>query len=266
MPVAITVLNSYSGWAMAAEGFLLRNDVLVITGALVGSSGAILTYIMCVAMNRSLTNVIFGGYASLAKAGAKEYSGDVTEFKADDFAALLASEETQSVMCVVGYGLAQAQAQSAVWDVTQQLMNPKNNKAGKKVRFCVHPVAGRMPGQLNVLLAEAGVPYEIVKEMDEVNESFGEFDLCVVIGANDTVNRAAIDDPNCSIAGMPVCHVWESKKVVVLKRSMATGYAAVQNPIFYDQHTTMCFGDAKATVEAVKKKLDELGLPLPTKK
>ncbi len=238
VPVAITVLNSYSGWAMAAEGFMLNNNLCLCVGALVGSSGAILSYIMCVAMNRSLMNVLLGGPTDPSKGPAKTYTGEVTETKAEEVAQWML--QSKNIIIVVGYGMAVAKAQYAIADIVKKL-----TAKGNKVQFCIHPVAGRMPGQMNVLLAEAKVPYDIVMEMDEVNEEFEETDLCLVIGANDTINSAALDDPNSSIAGMPVCHVWKAKQVVVMKRSLATGYAGVDNPVFFNPNTAMLFGDAK---------------------
>eukprot|EP01059_Diplonema_ambulator_P006972 TRINITY_DN1653_c2_g1_i1.p1 TRINITY_DN1653_c2_g1~~TRINITY_DN1653_c2_g1_i1.p1 ORF type:complete len:1105 (+),score=393.82 TRINITY_DN1653_c2_g1_i1:66-3380(+) len=247
MPVAITVLNSYSGWAMAAEGFLLQNNLLVIVGALVGSSGAILSYIMCVAMNRGILNVIFGGYGTSATGTgeAKKYTGEVKDIMTDEVVEMLVN--AKSVVITVGFGLAMAKGQYAIAAVTQMLRDH-----GVKVRFCVHPVAGRMPGQLNVLLAEASVPYDIVMEMEEINEDFEETDVSLVIGANDTINSAALDDPNSAIAGMPVCHVWKAAHCIVMKRSMGSGYAGVDNPVFFNDNTRMYFGDAKKNCEALQ--------------
>eukprot|EP01064_Diplonema_japonicum_P032003 TRINITY_DN591_c1_g2_i1.p1 TRINITY_DN591_c1_g2~~TRINITY_DN591_c1_g2_i1.p1 ORF type:complete len:1103 (+),score=355.27 TRINITY_DN591_c1_g2_i1:52-3360(+) len=247
MPVAITVLNSYSGWAMAAEGFLLQNNLLVIVGALVGSSGAILSHIMCVAMNRGIFNVIFGGYGTsgTGTGEAKVYTGEVKEIMTDDVVETLLS--AKSVVITVGFGLAMAKGQYAIAAVTQMLRDH-----GVKVRFCVHPVAGRMPGQLNVLLAEASVPYDIVLEMEEINEDFADTDVSLVIGANDTINSAALDDPNSAIAGMPVCHVWKASQCFVMKRSMGSGYAGVDNPVFFNDNTRMYFGDAKKNCEALQ--------------
>jgi len=252
MPVAITVLNSYSGWAIVAEGFMLQNNLLTITGALIGSSGAILSYIMCVAMNRSIFNVIFGGYGTSSTAGgeAMKVTGEITETHVEEVVEWLTS--AKNVIIVPGYGLAVAKAQYAVAEMTRELRSK-----GVNVRFGIHPVAGRMPGQLNVLLAEAGVPYDIVLEMDEINEDFGETDVVLVIGANDTVNSAALEDPNSTIAGMPVLHVWNSKQVVVMKRSMASGYADVQNPIFFKPNTAMLFGDAKKTCDSIQAKVTD---------
>lgn len=250
MPVVITVLNSYSGWAICAEGFMLQNDLLTVVGALIGSSGAILSYIMCVAMNRSIFNVIFGGYGTLAKGPAMKITGTVTETNTDEVVEWLTS--AQNVIIVPGYGLAVAKGQYAIAEITRTL-----KEHGINVRFGIHPVAGRMPGQLNVLLAEAGVPYDIVLEMDEINEDFSHTDVVLVVGANDTINSAALDDPNSVIAGMPVLHVWESKQVVVMKRSMASGYADVHNPVFYKENTAMLFGDAKKTCDALQAKIQE---------
>jgi NAD(P) transhydrogenase len=249
VPVAITVLNSYSGWAMVAEGFLLPNSLCIIVGALVGSSGAILSYIMCVAMNRSIFNVLFGGFGA-PKGAALTYTGTVTETKLDEVAETMVN--CKDIIIVVGYGMAVAKAQYDIAEVVKMLA-----ANGTRVRFCIHPVAGRMPGQMNVLLAEANVPYDIVLEMDEVNEEFKAADLCLVIGANDTVNSAALNDPNSSIAGMPVCHVWESEQVIIMKRSMASGYAGVDNPVFFNPNTSMWFGDAKKNCEGLRNKISE---------
>uniref|UniRef100_A0A1A8R3X6 NAD(P) transhydrogenase, mitochondrial n=1 Tax=Nothobranchius rachovii TaxID=451742 RepID=A0A1A8R3X6_9TELE len=252
MPVVITVLNSYSGWALCAEGFLLNNNLLTIVGALIGSSGAILSYIMCVAMNRSLANVILGGYGTSSTGTGKpmEITGTHTEVNVDQTVEMI--KEAQSIIITPGYGLCAAKAQYPIAELVKILKD-----AGKKVRFGIHPVAGRMPGQLNVLLAEAGVPYDIVLEMDEINEDFSDTDLVLVIGANDTVNSAAQEDPNSIIAGMPVLEVWKSKQVVVMKRSLGVGYAAVDNPIFYKPNTAMLLGDAKKTCDALQAKVRE---------
>jgi len=252
MPVVITVLNSYSGWAIVAEGFMLQNNLLTIVGALIGSSGAILSYIMCVAMNRSIVNVIFGGYGTSSTGGgeAMKVTGEVTETNIEECVEWLTS--AKNVIIVPGYGLAVAKAQYAVAEMTRELRSK-----GVSVRFGIHPVAGRMPGQLNVLLAEAGVPYDVVLEMDEINEDFADTDVVLVIGANDTVNSAALEDPNSVIAGMPVLHVWNAKQVVVMKRSMASGYADVQNPIFFKPNTAMLFGDAKKTCDLLQSKVTE---------
>lgn len=252
MPVVITVLNSYSGWALCAEGFLLNNNLLTIVGALIGSSGAILSYIMCVAMNRSLANVILGGFGTSSTAGGKpmEITGTHTEINLEGSVDLI--REANNIIIVPGYGLCAAKAQYPIADLVKML-----KEQGKHVRFGIHPVAGRMPGQLNVLLAEAGVPYDIVLEMDEINEDFPETDLVLVIGANDTVNSAAQEDPNSIIAGMPVLEVWKSKQVIVMKRSLGVGYAAVDNPIFYKPNTSMLLGDAKKTCDALQSKVRE---------
>ncbi len=250
MPVVVSMLNSYSGWAAAAAGFMLSNDLLIITGALVGSSGAILSYIMCKAMNRSFVSVIAGGFGQVSQASAvtEQPAGEIRAITPDEVAALLAG--SNSVVITPGYGMAVAQAQYPVAGICQQL-----RAQGVNVRFAIHPVAGRMPGHMNVLLAEAKVPYDIVLEMDEINEDFAQTDTVLVIGANDTVNPAAAEDPNSPISGMPVLEVWHARNVVVLKRSMNAGYAGVDNPLFYKDNTQMCFGDAKATVEAILKAL-----------
>merc|ERR1719429_1079351 len=242
MPVVVTVLNSYSGWALCAEGFILNNDLLTISGALIGSSGAILSYIMCVAMNRSLTNVLFGGWGSIAKGPMQEIVGEAKEISLEGTAEALAN--AKEVVIVPGYGMAVAKAQYAIADIVNKL---KAN--GTNVRFAIHPVAGRMPGQMNVLLAEAGVPYDWVQEMEEVNPDMDSVDACLIVGANDTVNSAAEDDPNSPIAGMPVLRVWHGKQTVVMKRTMGVGYAAVDNPLFYKENTDMLLGDAKKTCD-----------------
>ncbi|KAL5466802.1 hypothetical protein EMCRGX_G030951 [Ephydatia muelleri] len=246
MPVVISVLNSYSGWALCAEGFMLNNSLLTIVGTLIGSSGAILSYIMCKAMNRSLINVIFGGYGTLSTAGGKpmEITGTHTEIQAPDAIELI--KEAQNIIITPGYGLCVAKAQYPLAEMVDIL-----RKNGKKVRFGIHPVAGRMPGQLNVLLAEAGVPYDTVLEMEEINEDFNHTDLTLVVGANDTVNSAAEEDPNSIIAGMPVLRVWNSKHTIVMKRTLGVGYAAVDNPIFYKPNTSMLLGDAKKTCDVL---------------
>lgn len=245
MPVVISMLNSYSGWATAAAGFMLSNDLLIVTGALVGSSGAILSYIMCKAMNRSFISVIAGGFGNeTAGSGKSEEAGEYREMLPEDVAELL--KQSDSVIIAPGYGMAVAQAQYPVADITRKL-----REKGVKVRFAIHPVAGRLPGHMNVLLAEAKVPYDIVLEMDEINEDFAETDTVLVIGANDTVNPSAKDDPSSPIAGMPVLEVWKANTVVVFKRSMSAGYAGVPNPLFYKENSYMCFGDAKATVEKI---------------
>lgn len=243
MPVAVSMLNSYSGWAAAAAGFMLGNDLLIVTGALVGSSGAILSYIMCKAMNRSFISVIIGGFGTAGGAAAA-VEGEYTQTDAASVAALL--KEAKSVIITPGYGMAVAQAQTAVRELTQRL-----KKNGVNVRFGIHPVAGRLPGHMNVLLAEAKVPYDIVLEMDEINEDFAKTDVVLVIGANDTVNPAALEDPNSPIAGMPVLKVWEAASVIMFKRSMNTGYAGVANPLIYRENTKMLFGDAKKSVEDI---------------
>ena len=252
MPVVITVLNSYSGWALCAEGFMLNNDMLTIVGALVGSSGAILSYIMCKAMNRSLPNVILGGFgtSSTGKGEAMKITGTHTEWATDAVVDSLVN--AKKVIIVPGYGLAVAKAQYAVADMTKTLRSK-----GIDVQFAIHPVAGRMPGQLNVLLAEAGVPYDIVHEMDEINDEFANTDVVLVIGANDTVNSAAEDDPNSIIAGMPVIRVWFAKQVIVMKRTMGTGYADVDNPVFFKENTAMLLGDAKKSCDALQAKIRE---------
>lgn len=253
MPVVITVLNSYSGWALCAEGFMLNNNLMTIVGALIGSSGAILSYIMCKAMNRSLANVIFGGYGTLSTAGGKpmEITGTHTEVNIDETVDMI--RDAQNIIITPGYGLCVAKAQYPIAEMVDLL-----RKQGKTVRFGIHPVAGRMPGQLNVLLAEAGVPYDMVLEMDEINEDFSDTDLVLVIGANDTVNSAAEEDPNSIIAGMPVLQVWNSKHVVVMKRTLGVGYAAVDNPIFYKTNTSMLLGDAKKSCDALFARIQEI--------
>jgi len=248
MPVVITVLNSYSGWALCAEGFMLDNPLLTVVGALIGSSGAILTHIMCEAMNRDIGSVILGGFGEAAKGPAMEITGTHTEIDVDECANML--KDASSVIIVPGYGLAVAKAQYAVADIAKTL-----NDKGIKTRFAVHPVAGRMPGQLNVLLAEAGVPYDIVEEMEEINDDFPETDVAVVIGANDTVNSAALEDPNSLIAGMPVIEVWKAKQSIVMKRSMGVGYAGADNPVFYKPNNSMLLGDAKTTCDALSAKI-----------
>ena len=250
MPVVVSMLNSYSGWAAAAAGFMLGNDLLIITGALVGSSGAILSYIMCRAMNRSFVSVILGGFGA-TEGGAPQgavVEGEHRETSADDVAALL--KGARSVLITPGYGMAVAKAQYPVAELTTRL-----RAQGVDVRFGVHPVAGRLPGHMNVLLAEAKVPYDIVEELEEVNEKLPATDVVLVIGANDTVNPAAEDDPGSPIAGMPVLQVWNAQKVVVFKRSMAVGYAGVQNPLFFKDNTQMLFGDAKERVEDIVRAL-----------
>ncbi len=254
MPVVVSMLNSYSGWAAAATGFMLNNDLLIVTGALVGSSGAILSYIMCKAMNRKFLAVIAGGFGTgdggAAPAGDAADQGEVVSIDPAETAALLA--EAKDVVIVPGYGMAVAQAQHTVYEITKFLRDK-----GVQVRFAIHPVAGRMPGHMNVLLAEARVPYDIVLEMEEINEDFPDVDVSLVIGANDIVNPSAEDEPNSPIAGMPVLQVWKGKTTMVMKRSMATGYAGVQNPLFFKENTRMLFGDAKKTLDAVLKVLRE---------
>ncbi|XP_052685519.1 NAD(P) transhydrogenase, mitochondrial-like [Crassostrea angulata] len=252
MPVVITVLNSYSGWALCAEGFMLNNNLMTIVGALIGSSGAILSYIMCVAMNRSLTNVILGGYGTKSTGTGKPMEITGTHTEIDVPSAVEMITEARNIIITPGYGLCVAKAQYPIAEMVELL-----KKKGINVRFGIHPVAGRMPGQLNVLLAEAGVPYDIVLEMDEINDDFPETDLVLVIGANDTVNSAAEEDPNSIIAGMPVLRVWGSKNVIVMKRTLGVGYAAVDNPIFFKQNTSMLLGDAKKTCDALLTKIKE---------
>lgn len=249
MPVVVSMLNSYSGWAAAATGFMLSNDLLIVVGALVGSSGAILSYIMCKGMNRSFISVIMGGFGTdSSTASSDEDHGDVIATSIEELGDTLA--QADSVIIVPGFGMAVATAQSAVSDLTNTL-----RKQGKNVRFAIHPVAGRLPGHMNVLLAEANVPYDIVMEMDEINEDFPTTDVVLVIGANDIVNPDAIEKPNSPIAGMPVLEVWKARQCVVLKRSMATGYAGVQNPLFFKENTRMLFGDAKDSVQKLAQTL-----------
>lgn len=252
MPVVVSMLNSYSGWAAAATGFMLGNIALIVVGALVGSSGAILSYIMCRAMNRNFVSVILGGFGTSggsSAASGDEEVGEVTSATAEEVAGLL--KDASNVIIVPGYGMAVAQAQTVVSDIVKKL---RSN--GVNVRFGIHPVAGRLPGHMNVLLAEAKVPYDIVLEMDELNEDFPDTDVSLVIGANDIVNPAAQTDPNSPIAGMPVLEVWKAKSCIVLKRSMASGYAGVDNPLFYKENTDMLFGDAKDSMSEVLKNLD----------
>jgi NAD(P) transhydrogenase subunit beta len=248
MPVVVSMLNSYSGWAAAATGFLLSNDLLIVVGALVGSSGAYLSYIMCKAMNRSFISVIFGGYGIEAPSEDGEETGEHTEIDAASVAALLSAAKT--VVITPGYGMAVAQAQYPVAELTQRL-----REKGVEVRFGIHPVAGRLPGHMNVLLAEAKVPYDIVLEMDEINDDLAKTQVVLVIGANDTVNPAATENPGSPIAGMPVLKVWEAETVIVFKRSMASGYAGVSNPLFYKPNAKMLFGDAKERVGDILKSL-----------
>ncbi|MEZ0168800.1 NAD(P)(+) transhydrogenase (Re/Si-specific) subunit beta [Microvirga sp. TS319] len=241
MPVVVSMLNSYSGWAAAAIGFTLGNDLLIVTGALVGSSGAILSYIMCKAMNRSFISVILGGFGTTA-GPVMAIAGEQIAIDADGVAAAL--EEADSIVIVPGYGMAVAQAQQSVSELTRRL-----RAKGKEVRFAIHPVAGRLPGHMNVLLAEAKVPYDIVLEMDEINDDFAATDVVIVIGSNDIVNPAAQEDPNSPIAGMPVLEVWKAKQVFVSKRGQGTGYSGIENPLFYKDNTRMFYGDAKASID-----------------
>jgi len=250
MPVVVSMLNSYSGWAASATGFMLGNDLLIVTGALVGSSGAILSYIMCKAMNRKFLSVIAGGFGTAggSSSGSSEDQGEVTPIDVIETANLL--KTVKNIVIIPGYGMAVAQAQHTVYEITKVLRSK-----GVNVRFAIHPVAGRMPGHMNVLLAEAKVPYDIVLEMDEINEDFPEVDVSIIIGANDIVNPSAQDEPDSPIAGMPVLEVWKGDTTIVLKRSMASGYAGVQNPLFFKENTQMLFGDAKESLDEVLKNL-----------
>jgi proton-translocating NAD(P)+ transhydrogenase subunit beta len=248
MPVVVSMLNSYSGWAAAAIGFTLGNDLLIVTGALVGSSGAILSYIMCRAMNRHFVSVILGGFGG-TQGPAQDIEGEQIAIDADGVAAAL--NDADSIVIVPGYGMAVAQAQQSVSELTRKL-----REAGKTVRFAIHPVAGRLPGHMNVLLAEARVPYDIVLEMDEINDDFPSTDVAIVIGSNDIVNPAAQDDPNSPIAGMPVLEVWKAKQVFVSKRGQGTGYSGIENPLFYKENTRMFYGDAKASLDNLLPKIE----------
>ena len=248
MPVVVSMLNSYSGWAAAAIGFTLGNDLLIVTGALVGSSGAILSYIMCKAMNRSFISVILGGFGGTS-GPAMEIEGEQVAIDADGVAAAL--NDADSIIIVPGYGMAVAQAQQSVSELTRKL-----RARGKEVRFAIHPVAGRLPGHMNVLLAEAKVPYDIVLEMDEINDDFPNTDVVIVIGSNDIVNPAAQEDPNSPIAGMPVLEVWKAKQVFVSKRGQGTGYSGIENPLFYKDNTRMFYGDAKKSLDGLLPKID----------
>ena len=247
MPVVVSMLNSYSGWAAAATGFLLGNDLLIVTGALVGSSGAILSYIMCKAMNRNFLSVILGGWGG-ASGPQMEVEGEMVPTDVDSLAADL--DMASSVIIVPGYGMAVAQAQSAVSELTRRLRDK-----GKTVRFAIHPVAGRLPGHMNVLLAEAKVPYDIVLEMDEINEDFADTDIVIILGANDIVNPAAKEDPNSPIAGMPVLEVWNAAQVIISKRGQGRGYSGIENPLFYKDNSRMLYGDAKASLDQLLTKL-----------
>lgn len=250
MPVVVSMLNSYSGWAAAAAGFMLSNDLLIVTGALVGSSGAILSYIMCKAMNRSFFSVIFGGFGNQTQksSAATEIIGEVKAITTEETSELL--QEAKHIVIVPGYGMATAKAQHAVYELVKKL-----KEQGRHVTFAIHPVAGRLPGHMNVLLAEANVPYDIVLEMDEVNPELPETDVVLVIGANDIVNPSALEDPGSPIYGMPVIEAWKAKMVIVSKRSMAAGYAGIENPLFYKENTRMLYGDAKKTVDALVQSL-----------
>ncbi len=249
MPVVVSMLNSYSGWAAAAIGFSLGNDLLIVVGALVGSSGAILSYIMCKAMNRSFISVILGGFGGAAKGDQMAVEGEQVAIDADGVATAL--NEADSIIIIPGYGMAVAQAQQSVSELVRKL-----RAKGKTVRFAIHPVAGRLPGHMNVLLAEAKVPYDIVLEMDEINEDFPDTDVAIVIGSNDIVNPAAQDDPNSPIAGMPVLECWKAKQVFVSKRGQGTGYSGIENPLFFKENTRMFYGDAKASLDALLPKID----------
>ena len=248
MPVVVSMLNSYSGWAAAATGFLLGNDLLIVTGALVGASGAILSYIMCKAMNRNFISVIFGGWGTTT-GPQMEVEGEMV---ATDIATVSADlKEASDIIIVPGYGMAVAQAQSAVSELTRRLRG-----MGKQVRFAIHPVAGRLPGHMNVLLAEAKVPYDIVLEMDEINDDFPEADMVIILGANDIVNPAAQEDPNSPIAGMPVLEVWKARQVIISKRGQGRGYSGIENPLFFKDNSRMLYGDAKASLDQILGQID----------
>jgi NAD(P) transhydrogenase subunit beta len=248
MPVVVSMLNSYSGWAAAATGFLLGNDLLIVTGALVGASGAILSYIMCKAMNRNFISVIFGGWGTTT-GPQMEVEGEMVPTDIGTVTADL--KDAQNIIIVPGYGMAVAQAQSAVSELTRRL-----RAAGKQVRFAIHPVAGRLPGHMNVLLAEAKVPYDIVLEMDEINEDFSDTDMVIILGANDIVNPAAQEDPNSPIAGMPVLEVWKASQVIISKRGQGRGYSGIENPLFFKDNSRMLYGDAKASLDQILAQID----------
>ena len=249
MPVVVSMLNSYSGWAAAATGFLLGNDLLIVTGALVGASGAILSYIMCKAMNRNFISVILGGWGT-SVGPTQEVEGEMVATDISSVAADIA--DAQNIVIVPGYGMAVAQAQSAVSEITRRLRDK-----GKNVRFAIHPVAGRLPGHMNVLLAEAKVPYDIVLEMDEINEDFPDTDMVIILGANDIVNPAAQDDPNSPIAGMPVLEVWKAGQVIISKRGQGRGYSGIENPLFFKDNSRMLYGDAKASLDELLSKISK---------
>jgi NAD(P) transhydrogenase subunit beta len=248
MPVVVSMLNSYSGWAAAATGFLLGNDLLIVTGALVGSSGAILSYIMCKAMNRNFISVILGGWGDNVSS-SQQIEGEMVPADIETVSGAL--NDAQNIVIVPGYGMAVAQAQSAVSELTSRLRNKKKN-----VRFAIHPVAGRLPGHMNVLLAEAKVPYDIVLEMDEINEDFPSTDAVLILGANDIVNPSAQDDPNSPIAGMPVLEVWKSSQVFIFKRGQGRGYSGIENPLFFKENSRMVYGDAKKSLDEILQKIN----------
>ena len=248
MPVVVSMLNSYSGWAAAATGFMLGNDLLIVTGALVGSSGAILSYIMCKAMNRNFLSVILGGWGD-ASGPAMDIEGEMKPIDIESVASAL--NEAESIIIVPGYGMAVAQAQSAVSELTSRLRAKKIN-----VRFGIHPVAGRLPGHMNVLLAEAKVPYDIVLEMDEINSDFPDTDVVMILGANDIVNPAAQEDPNSPIAGMPVLEVWKAKQVFISKRGQGRGYSGIENPLFFKDNSRMVYGDAKKSIDSILQSIN----------